>query len=410
MLTFLSCGVKIRKSNIQSRVVFLHYFSGSLSGGIDDLVKKFNFVNPTMYLSSTPIDHESYKTSMVDTLLAGNPPDLYSSWAGAKTKELIDSLEPLDELWLDSKLDEVFPKALVESASIYSGKRYLVPLTQHVVGFFYNKRAFERAGVEVPSDWDSFLEVCKRLKEEGLVPIALGAKDKWPAQFWFDYLLIRTAGFEYRKALLDGRRSWTDPEVKKVFALWRQLLDAGFFNSGSDSIAWDEGAGRMLAQGDAAMILMGSWIMGSWKEQGFTMEDEKDFSFFPFPIIKHGVPSCVLGPIDGVVIPKGAKNIEGAKEVLRFLVGKEAQETMSRGSGGLAPAPMVAPSTPTKLRIQDLVNSAETWAFNYDLDTKPEASLIGLSLFVDFLRFPHHADALLEAAQKQFARIHSRTP
>lgn len=33
------------------------------------------------------------------------------------------------------------------------------------------------------------------LKAKGVVPIALGAKDQWPAQFWFDILLLRTAPY-----------------------------------------------------------------------------------------------------------------------------------------------------------------------------------------------------------------------
>ena len=44
------------------KVTFLHYFSGTLAGGIDDLVKTFNAENPQYELTHTPVDHEAFKT------------------------------------------------------------------------------------------------------------------------------------------------------------------------------------------------------------------------------------------------------------------------------------------------------------------------------------------------------------
>jgi len=403
----LSCSIKKSVPIEKSRIVFLHYFSGSLSGGIEELVSQFNESNPAYSLSAVPLDHESFKSSIGDTLSAGNPPDMYSYWAGAKTRDLSDRLANIDDVWAGSGLFEIFPKALSNSASVYAGNHYLLPLTQHAVGFFYNKALFARAGVEEPHSWDDFIAVCTKLKDHGILPIALGADVKWPAQFWFDYLLIRTAGVGFRNSLLDGRSRWTDPRVKKVFSLWRGLLEAGFFNEKPDTLTWDEGAARMVAEGEAAMTLMGTWIMGSWKEMGLNFKENSDYSFFPFPFISLGVPSCMLGPIDGIVIPKDAKNIEGAKQVLRFFASKEAQELMSRGSGALAPAIKVPATayTATQNRIKQEIEKSEIWAFNYDLDTSIAASEIGLSLFVDFLRFPAKSDILLEAAQKRFSAL-----
>lgn len=62
-----------------------------------------------------------------------------------------------------------------------------------------------------------------------VTPIALGAKEKWPAQFWFDYLLLHTAGYEYRQQLMEGKISYTDVSVRKVFDLWAGLIDKGYF-------------------------------------------------------------------------------------------------------------------------------------------------------------------------------------
>jgi len=82
----------------RSAVTLLHYFSGALSGGIAELAQEFNTKNAQHELRPVPIDHEAFKTSIHDTLKSGNPPDLYSYWAGARTAALVEHLEPLDDI------------------------------------------------------------------------------------------------------------------------------------------------------------------------------------------------------------------------------------------------------------------------------------------------------------------------
>ena len=67
---------------------------------------------------------------------------------------------------------------------------------------FYNKSVFSKAGINtMPRTWDEFLSLCAKLKSRGITPIALGSKNRWPAQFWFDYLILRTVGPDYRHNL-----------------------------------------------------------------------------------------------------------------------------------------------------------------------------------------------------------------
>jgi ABC-type glycerol-3-phosphate transport system substrate-binding protein len=99
-LLYTSCTAKEPPAAPETqRVSFLHYFSGSLSGGMDELVKTFNEADPLFILSATPLDHESFKSGIIDSLAQGNPPDIYSYWAGAKTQEITTELEPIDDLW-----------------------------------------------------------------------------------------------------------------------------------------------------------------------------------------------------------------------------------------------------------------------------------------------------------------------
>ncbi|MBL8965540.1 MAG: extracellular solute-binding protein, partial [Spirochaetaceae bacterium] len=140
-----------------------------------------------------------------------------------------------------------------------------------------------------------------------------------------------------------------------------------------------------------------------WKSMDLDWREDEDYGFFPFPAVDPGTEDCALGPVDGVVIPRLAKNPEGAKRALRYLAEAVPQEAMSRGSGALAPSAAVPPSFYTGIRrqVREVVAAAPRWAFNYDLAAPPEASAIGLDLFASFLQFPGQYRALLERAEER---------
>ncbi len=70
-----------------------------------------------------------------------------------------------------------------------------MPFNAGMVGFWYNKDLFAQAGIDAPpATWDGLLEQIQTLKDAGITPIAVGAGDKWPAHFWYSYLMVRLGG------------------------------------------------------------------------------------------------------------------------------------------------------------------------------------------------------------------------
>ncbi len=393
-LILAACNRAPDKSAAQApktAVTFLHYFTDSLSGGVDEMAQAFNSQNPRYDLKAVSLDHEAFKTSIQDTLKSGNPPDLYSYWAGARTASLVDYLEPIDDIWQQADLDARFSPLVTKAASEYNGKKYFIPLTQHYVGFFYNKRVFDRFHLKSPKTWEEFLAVCATLKSGGVTPIALGARDKWPAQFWFDFLLLRSAPYEFRQKLMDGTARFDDPLVSKVFARWKTLIDKGYFNSKThpNDLAWDTGANEMVFKGEAAMTLMGTWSIGYFTNEAHKWQAGKDFDFFSFPVIDPAIPTVAMGPIDGLIMPKRATNRAGAREAMVYFSGTEAQQAFSQGSGALAPniqVPAVAYSSIQRRIREETANHQLVFAF--DLATPPSVAEAGLNAFSEFLAFP----------------------
>jgi len=404
LCVLLACAAAVTSSPAQDQapeVNLLHYWTGSFSGGIADLVQAYNDKNPTVRVAASGMEHESFKVGIKGMLHESKAPDIFSYWAGARVQSLVEAgqLAPIDDIWERSGMDSLFTQA-VAAACTYQGRKYAIPVTQHYVALFFNTKIFANLGLEPPRTWEEFLVVCGRLKKAGITPLALGTRELWPAQFWFDFLLLRTAGPEYRTLLMEGKASYTDPEVVRAFTLWRGLLDRGYFNQSPATADWADAAG-MVRHGEAAMTLMGSWIIGLYTGQ-LSWEEQSGFDFFPFPAVDPGVPQVGLGPIDVFVATKG-KNAQASKNALAFFANTGPQMKMSEGSGAIAPNVQVPREfySPLKQRIRQAVLESPSWAFAYDLSTPPQVADIGLGTFSAFLRQPGDLQRILLNTQKR---------
>lgn len=385
----------------KGQVSMVHYFSDALGKKAFDQILPICTKQTGEQIKNSPTEHEAFKDSILVQLAGGNPPDLFSYWAGAKTQYLVDQkrLSPLDDFWKSNNLDAAMPSSLTKSSADYSGKKYLLPFDYHYVAMFYNPTVMAKAGITtMPKTWDELLATADKLKAAGITPFALGSKSRWPAQFWFDYLLLRTAGPEYRQKLMAGEAKYTDPQVAEAFAKWKVLFDKGYFNKSPNGIEWPDAA-DMVAKGQAAMTLNGTWISGYW--DGNKVKPVTGYNFFPFPEVTPGVPQAALGPVDGWAMSADAPNKAAAKKVLACLASPEAQKIMALSQGALAPNKHADLSSQNKVMHQAAkdVQGASTFVFNYDLATTPEMSDAGLNSIAQFVNNPSDAAAVLKEAQ-----------
>jgi len=399
-LTVSAAGIAGPGFAQSGEVSISHYFTGELGlKAFNEQVAKFEQATG-LKMKESPVGHEDFKTDILVRAAGNSLPDVFSYWAGARVAFIVksDSLRPIDDMWAKDKLDGVIAKPIADSATLYDGKRFLVPFNYHYAGMFYNRKVLADAGVTaMPESWDDFLALCKTLKEKGIAPVALGSKNRWPAQFWFDYLLLRTAGPEYRAKLMAGGASYDDAEVAAAMALWKDLLDQGYFVENANADDWTDAADK-VARGDAAMTLMGTWITGYWN--GIGLVPGEDYDFFAFPRIKDGIANAAVGPVDGLVISANAANPEGAEKFLSFMVSDtEVQAKWAEAQGALSANVNVDPATYNSVMqaAAKTVAEAEAFAFNYDLATPPPVAEVGLSMFTRFIDDPSKADAILKA-------------
>ena len=141
------------------------------------------------------------------------------------------------------------------------GVQYVANYKKQVIGVFYNKDIFAANGLEVPTTYQAFLDVCEALKAKDILPVSIGIKDGWP-QIMLANMLAGTD-------LLAGDPTWgiernadtvkfNNPQLVKAMQKF-QFICQNYAGDSLPSITYTQ----MLEQfftGKAAMLPMGSWV------------------------------------------------------------------------------------------------------------------------------------------------------
>jgi ABC-type glycerol-3-phosphate transport system substrate-binding protein len=385
----------------------IHYYSGEFGKkDMAQIIEGFNAQSEKCEVVDNTTGHEDFKTQILVMLAGENPPDVFSYWAGARVQFVVDSgsLMELGDFYNAQNYADVITSG-IQGSTQYNGGVYSIPQNFHYVGYFYNPKVMAEVGVtKMPETWEEFLAVCDKLKAAGVAPIALGSRDRWPAQFYTDFLVSYTAGHAYREKLQNGEAAFDDPEVMKAMELWKELIDKGYFYPDANAYDWTDAADQ-VANGKAGMTLMGTWITGYWDGQDLVAGE--DYDVFPFPIIDPSIPPATFASTDSWVIPAQAKNAECAKEFVAWALTPEMQLLWAKGQGALPASAKTDTATfnPVMKKALDYISSGTMWLPAYDLSTTPPNAEIGLTLGALMMNDPSKYATYLTEAEAESALV-----
>jgi multiple sugar transport system substrate-binding protein len=109
------------------------------------------------------------------------------------------------------------------------------------------------------------------------------------------------------------------------------------------------------------------------------------------------MPYYEEAPIDALVIPKNAKNKEGARKLLAFFGRAEVQSEINAALGMISPNQMAKVADDRFIQAgAAMLAKADGIAQFYDRDTPHEMFQPGMAAFVQFLNEPDSIDQLLK--------------
>ncbi|MEU2553848.1 extracellular solute-binding protein [Streptomyces sp. NPDC013313] len=302
------------------------------------LAKKFEAQNPKVKVKIVQLENDAYKSKMTALTASGKLPDIFHTWGGGVLRQqvaagLVEDLTDRTKPWAEGLLPVAGQPYLLD------GKAYGIPFDIGMIGFWYNKALFKKAGISTPpTTWSGFLDTVRTLKSAGVTPIALAGKEKWPGMYYWAYLSMRTAGAEALQKAGDAK-DFTGADFVDAGRHLKELVALQPFQKGFLGAAYSTPTGQAatVGNGKAAMELMGQWAPVVEADSGKGLGS--DLGFFPFPAVEGGKGKIteVFGGGGGHALRKGAP--QAAFDFLTFFASETTDRELVKKTGVLPVVP-----------------------------------------------------------------------
>ncbi len=361
---------------VQAQTVVKHLHITSIPAEVElmnSIAADFMAQNPDIKVELPFLENEAFKAKLTTLLQSADAPDVFHSWGGGVFYEQAAAgvLRPIEDVLSDEAKANV-GTAGISAFTAPDGHLYGVARDVSEVVLWYNKALFEQAGVDPASmeTWDGFLAGVQAFKDAGITPIAIGAKDKWPAHFWWSKLVVRLAGMEGFQAAARGEGDgFAGEDFVKAGEYFLQLSELEPWQEGFLAASYGDASG-LFGDGKAAMHLMGDWDYGAMKDNSANKQGIPDdqLGILPFPTIEGGKgdPTDTLGGLGGVLFSKNAS--DAAVKWIEFFNNKENQAKYAADAYYIPIAKGAADgmTNPFKVQIAQNIGNAHWHALFFD--------------------------------------------
>lgn len=167
------------------------------------------------------------------------------------------------------------------------GKLYGQPVqdVSAVWAIAYNKVLFKDLGLEVPTDFDSFVKVCQTIKDSGVTPIYECVSDGWHHVLWFPECCVAVETQNPGTADKLNNNETTFVENKTMLTILEQLqylIDQGYFGDNYMSNEYANSA-KNVASGEYAMTVANQGFGDEVEAIGEALKSD-DIGYFVMPL------------------------------------------------------------------------------------------------------------------------------
>ncbi|NYE09396.1 raffinose/stachyose/melibiose transport system substrate-binding protein [Bacillus niacini] len=367
-------------------IKFMHLWPEGSSNAqfsiVKDVIAEYEKEHKDIKIETEILNPDQYREKLKVLASSNELPDIGMTWSDGFIKPYVegDMLAPLDDIVEnDADLKDAFIPGVKESYAV-DGKTYGLPLELNISYVFYNKEIFEKYNLEVPKTFEEYKNVIKTLADNGVVPATVGAKDGWPASFWFMYLADRIGGSTILTDVIKGKAKMDDPAIVKAAEEVQNLVDMGGFVKGSSALSNDDAKGYFMNE-QAAMFLTATWELPNYTTSPDVAQEFKDkIGYFKFPTYEGGkgesIDSYVGGPGVGLFVAKESKVQEEAKDFVGYLVKRWGEKSVI--DAGVIPATKVDTASldlaPMYIEILKDLSEASNVTTYFDTQSSPAVS------------------------------------
>ena len=336
-----------------------------LLGVWQSVAAAFHSSHPNITIDVVPIQSDLFATKMPIALKSDNPPDIYQQWGGGQeatqfTSGKLANLTSIVSSWV-SELGTAAAGWQV------NGQQYGIPYDQHVVGFWYRKDLFAKAGITSPPTTVAQLESDDaKLKAAGITPISVGGGSRWPDAFYWEYFAVRECSESVLQSAIKAV-NMSAPCFSQATKDLTSFMATNPFQGGFNATQAQTGAGSsagLLANGKAAMELQGDWETTVVPALTSNKNIISELGWFPFPQVSGGAgnPTAVLSGGDGFSCTTGASE-PACAEFLQYIDTPSVQEELVTKAGVGLPANHAAESVLTNPALEAAAKAHDDAAY-----------------------------------------------
>lgn len=275
-------------------------------------------------------DSSDYDTQLTADLSAGNAPDILPM----KNMNMLYAYQTQGALRdISDTADKLETKPLGIEDLVIDGATYGIPYRLDEWVLFYNKSLFAEAGVTHPDGcwtWEDYTKVAKELSEK--LPDAKGSY----MHNWGDLTQGLATAQDPAADYLSGNYDYMIPFYERTL----DLQDAGAQESFATIVTNQLGYASEFGKQKAAMVPMGSWLVGALISQQNSGEaDDFTWGIAPMPQIDSTtactdkVPNTLGTPTGMSVNAKADESKDDAIEAFLTFVGSEELATQLAAAG-----------------------------------------------------------------------------
>lgn len=374
---------------------------------LDACAEVFNKTHPEIKVEFDCLSGDDYTTILKTKASADDMPDIFmveDIWRNMDFAETGWCEDLAGYAWLKENVQE----SAVNAVTTENGEVYCIPMTINGSFVTYNKDVFEAAGVtEIPATWSAFLEACQTIQNYGVTPIAAGFQEQWV--LYCDEQcdsVVTTVKYDVnnRLELAEGKTTWVEDKGHFSEVLQRMRERYAYVNDDPFGTDWNTVL-NMMAVGEAAMILNGSWTPASIKG----INPEINLGVFPLPLTED--PSEALLAVhassSGWCVNAESENKKAALAFAEFLSTSEAGGLMQNIKGEISANKNCAVAEDSDLyEIVKYINEGKTFDYTgySELFISDELEKILTDVETEFLLDPSMSvETALEMLDARFA-------
>ncbi|WP_425070260.1 ABC transporter substrate-binding protein [Sagittula sp. S175] len=238
--------------------------SGGEAAAVAELAKAFDATGNKWVDGAIAGSGSTARPIMISRITGGDPMGATQFNHGRQAEELVEAglMRDLTEIAEANKWREVVNPPSILDACTVDGRIYCAPLNIHAQQWLWlSDAAYKQVGLPVPTNWDEFVASAPKLREAGIVPLAMGQQG-WQQNLAFTTLVLTLLPNDvYLKIYQDkDAEAAAGPEAAKVFEAAEIARDLSRDSNVQD---WNQ-ATNMVITGKAGGQIMGDWAQGEF--------------------------------------------------------------------------------------------------------------------------------------------------